>query len=45
LSRQELALGVSPWEKVKASELAAIVNRLAINRPDAKVDYFIKIHP
>lgn len=31
--------------KVKASELAAIVNRLAINRPDVKVDYFIKIHP
>jgi hypothetical protein len=31
--------------KIKASELAAIVNRLAVNRPDAKVEYFITIHP
>ncbi|MCC5636338.1 hypothetical protein LC593_10800 [Nostoc sp. CHAB 5844] len=31
--------------KVRASEIAATVNRLAVNRPDVKVEYFIKIHP
>lgn len=32
-------------KKLKASELQSIVNRLAINRPDAKVEYYIRIFP
>lgn len=29
----------------KASHLAGIVNRLATTNPNAKVEYWIKIHP